>query len=388
MVDSAIKIPINISISKLFMDSLNLNKPKNETRVVVAMSGGVDSSTVAALLCEEGYDVVGITLQLYDQGAVLGKQGACCAGQDIYDARMVAEKLGIPHYVLDYESKFKESVIEDFADSYIRGETPLPCVRCNQSVKFKDLLSVSKDLNADALVTGHYVRRVNGSQGAELHKGLDDKKDQSYFLFATTKEQLEFIHFPLGGMSKEETRLHAKRFGLLVADKPDSQDICFVPDGNYKKIVEKVRPGAMQPGIIMHIEGYLLSSHEGIINYTIGQRKGLGIAFHEPLYVVKIDPDANIVYVGPEKSLSSSEFTIKEVNWLGDCAIPEEGLEVKVKIRSAHKGAWARILPLEEGRIRVKFFSSERAVTPGQACVIYDDESRVLGGGWITREII
>ncbi len=370
------------------METLRLNKPKSDTRIVVAMSGGVDSSTVAALLCEEGYDVVGITLQLYDQGAVLGKKGACCAGQDIYDARMVAEKLGIPHYVLDYESKFKESVIEDFADSYIRGETPLPCVRCNQSVKFKDLLKVAQDLSADALVTGHYVRKINGLKGAELHKGIDEKKDQSYFLFATTKEQLEFIHFPIGGMSKEETRRHAQRFGLLVADKPDSQDICFVPDGNYKKIVEKVRPGAMNAGIIMHVDGYELGKHEGIINYTIGQRRGLGLAFPEPLYVVKIDPVSNIVYVGPEKSLGSTEFIIKEVNWLGDKSIPKEGLDVQVKIRSAHRGAWAKILPIQEGMLRVKFFSSEKAVTPGQACVIYQDNSRVLGGGWITRDII
>ncbi|MDF2965940.1 MAG: trmU [Rickettsiaceae bacterium] len=370
------------------MESLQFDKPKEKTRIVVAMSGGVDSSTVAALLCEAGYEVIGITLQLYDQGAVLGKQGACCAGQDIYDARMVAEKLSIPHYVLDYESRFKQSVIEDFADSYIRGETPLPCVRCNQSVKFKDLLQVARDLNADALVTGHYVRRVNGVSGAELHKGVDDKKDQSYFLFATTKEQLNFIHFPLGGMSKEETRMHAQRFGLIVADKPDSQDICFVPDGNYKKIVEKVRPGAMQQGVIMHVDGYQLGTHQGIINYTIGQRRGLGISFPEPLYVVKIDPNSNIVYVGPEKSLNSLEFIIKEVNWLGEEPVHQEGLEVKVKIRSAHAGALAKIYPAEGDKLKVKFFSSEKAVTPGQACVIYHGETRVLGGGWITRDII
>ena len=362
---------------------IKLKNVPDGARVVAAMSGGVDSSVVAGLLHESGYEVIGVTLQLYDQGAVLAKKGACCAGQDIYDAKMVADKLGIKHYVLDYESKFRQSVIDDFVDTYLQGETPLPCVRCNQSVKFKDLFKVAKDLDAEALVTGHYVQKLNGSDGAELHKGVDNNKDQSYFLFATTQEQLDYLHFPLGNMNKDVTREHAKRFGLEIADKPDSQDICFVAGGSYAEFIGKVKPEAMKVGKIMHVEGYELGQHNGIINYTVGQRKGLGISFSEPLYVISIEPEANIVYVGSESALSKSEFWIKDINWLGE-KNPDEYLEVGIKVRSTAKEVKARLHNLEDGKMRVTLFSDARAITPGQACVIYDS-TRVLGGGWIEK---
>lgn len=362
---------------------INPNKPKDQTTIVVAMSGGVDSSTVAAMLCAEGYKVIGITLQLYDYGVAINKKGACCAGQDIYDAKMVADKLGIPHYVLDYETKFQQSVIDNFADSYLRGETPLPCVQCNQSVKFKDLLTIAKELGAEALATGHYVRKIQGVKGAELHTGIDPQKDQSYFLFATTKEQLEYLHFPLGSLTKNQTRELAVKFGLSIANKPDSQDICFVPEGDYRKIVNNLRPNANQKGKIMHVDGFELGEHNGIINYTIGQRRGLGIAFNEPLYVIKIDPNSKIVYVGSESALHATEFIIKEVNWLGADFLKQE-LEVKVKIRSTRPKALAKISKIEDDKVSVKLLSEEKAIAPGQACVIYQDD-RVLGGGWIAR---
>lgn len=362
------------------------NKISNPSTIVVAMSGGVDSSVVAAMLCEQGHKVIGITLQLYDHGIATKKKNACCAGQDIYDAKMVADMLNIPHYVLDYESKFKESVIYNFADSYIRGETPSPCVQCNQSVKFKDLLKVAKDLGADCLATGHYVRKVEGIDGAELHTGIDIAKDQSYFLFATTLEQLNYLSFPLGELSKEQTRNIATRFNLGVADKPDSQDICFVPDGDYRKVISNIRTDVNEKGKIIHVDGFELGTHNGIINYTIGQRRGLGIAFHEPLYVVRIDPNTKIVYVGPDSALDSTEFTIKNVNWLGKEIVVQEEVEVQVKIRSTRPATFAKISRISSTEIRVKLMSAEKAVTPGQACVIYDN-ARVLGGGWITREI-
>ncbi len=360
------------------------NKPIPETRVVVAMSGGVDSSTVAALMHEQGYEVIGITLQLYDHGAAVGKKNACCAGQDIEDARNVCDKLGIPHYVLNYESLFKQSVMEEFADSYMRGETPIPCVRCNQSVKFRDLFKVAKDLNADALVTGHYIRRIDGENGAELHNAIDAGKDQSYFLFATTKEQLGYIHFPLGEMTKEETRKHAVRFDLAVADKPDSQDICFVPNGNYASVVQKLRPASIDAGEVVHINGEVLGMHSGIINFTRGQRKGIGGGNEKPLYVIRIEPETKKVIVGEEEHLFEQALQIKELNWIGEGSyIPQDGIDVEVRLRSLSKRKPAKIFPTDnKGNCRVELFEKERAITRGQACVIYKD-TRVLGGGWI-----
>lgn len=366
------------------MIRLDIDKKPEKTRVVVAMSGGVDSSTVAALMHEAGYEVIGITLQLYDYGKALQKKGACCAGQDIQDARKVADTLGIPHYVLNYENLFRESVMDDFADSYLRGETPIPCVRCNQSVKFRDLLKMAKDLDADALVTGHYVRRIKGKKGAELHNAVDAKKDQSYFLFATTQEQLDFTHFPLGSMTKDETRKHAERFNLEIANKPDSQDICFVPNGNYASVVEKLRPGALDKGRIIHLDGTDMGEHEGIINFTIGQRKGIVGGQKEPLYVLKVNPETKEVVVGPESALFKQSFYISGINWLSK-KIPQQGLQANVKLRSAHKGVIATIYPENNGKSEVVLHSPERAITPGQACVIYDN-TRVIGGGWITSD--
>ncbi len=357
-------------------------------RIVVAMSGGVDSSVTAALLAEAGYDVVGVTLQLYDHGMTVGKKGACCAGQDIYDARMVADRLGIPHYVLDYESRFRDAVIEDFADSYVRGETPIPCVRCNQTVKFRDLLATARELGAAAMATGHYVRRAMGPGGAEMHRATDPAKDQSYFLFATTPEQLDFLRFPLGGLDKAETRTLAERFGLAVADKPDSQDICFVPEGGYARIVEKLRPEAAEPGEIVDLEGRVMGRHEGIIGYTIGQRKGLGIGGRkdstDPLYVVRLEPEARRVVVGPRAALACGTVRLGEVNWLGGGSIPSEGLGVQVKLRSTMSAVPATLYPAGHGAKAV-LDDPAHGVSPGQACVIYDDE-RVLGGGWILRQ--
>ncbi len=355
-------------------------------RILVAMSGGVDSSTVAALLVDQGHEVIGVTMQLYDMGETLARKGACCAGQDIYDAKMVADKLGIPHYVLNYENRFKDAVIEEFADSYLRGETPIPCVKCNQTVKFTDLYKMAKDLNADALATGHYVQKINGPNGVELHKGVDDKKDQSYFLFATTKEQLEFLEFPLGSMTKDQTRQLALKYNLEIADKPDSQDICFVPNGDYASVIERIRPGALDKGDIVDINGKVIGKHNGIINYTVGQRRGIGIAHAEPLYVIKINPADNSVVVGTENHLQKTSFSIKEVNWLLSYEFPKEGIISKIKIRSGHEGCKASIKMscTDNDSFIVQLFEYQKSVTPGQACVFYDG-TRVLGGGWIAN---
>ena len=372
------------------LNSLGFAKPESETRVVVAMSGGVDSSVVAAKLAKEGYDVIGVTLQLYDHGAALAKKGACCAGIDIHDARRVAEEMGFPHYVLDYENRFKEAVIDEFADAYLAGATPVPCIRCNERVKFRDLLETAKDLGADCMATGHYIQRFVGPEKTELHTAGDPDRDQSYFLFSTKQEQLDFLRFPLGHLkSKAETRALAREFGLTVADKPDSQDICFVPNGSYAAVIEKLRPEAASPGDIVHLNGEVLGKHKGIIHYTIGQRRGLGIGGRDPLYVIKLDPDTKHVIVGPKEALATRRIPIKEINWLGDTPLsdtPSEGLNIRVRVRSTRPPKDAIIFPIDDDHAEVELFVAEEGVSPGQACVFYEtDGTRVLGGGWIHK---
>lgn len=381
-------------------NSLGFLKPPSETRVVVAMSGGVDSSTVAALLADEGYEVIGVTLQLYDYGDALRKKGACCAGIDIYDARDVADKIGIKHYVLDYESRFSNDVMTDFADSYLKGETPIPCVRCNQKVKFKDMLEMARDLGADCLATGHYVQRFEGDEGrGQLFRGADPQKDQSYFLFTTTQDQLDYLRFPIGGLTKDKTRALAEKYGLSVADKPDSQDICFVPNGNYASIVQKLRPEAIVPGDIYHVDGRLLGKHEGIIHFTIGQRKGIGIGGikgeskdAEPLFVVRLEPEMHRVIVGPKEALLRKKVFVHELNWIGDPALLQQAnefgtsadLPVAVKIRSIQEPLPARVTIYPDQRAVIVLDSDLSGISPGQAAVIYDGD-RVLGGGFISK---
>lgn len=367
------------------LNGLGFDRAPTETRVVVAMSGGVDSSVTAALLAAQGYDVVGITLQLYDHGLAVQKKGACCAGQDIHDARTVSQSLGIPHYVLDYESRFSAAVMDDFADSYLRGETPIPCVRCNERVKFRDLMQTARDLGADCLATGHYVRSAVGEGGRILLKAVDDSRDQSYFLFSTTQEQLDFLRFPLGGLLKSEVRELADAFGLVVADKPDSQDICFVPQGNYTSVIERLRPGASEAGEIVHLDGRVLGHHNGIIHYTIGQRRGIGIGgTAEPLYVIRLDAERRRVIVGPHYALDVQEMALREVNWLGH-APASAGTPVMVQIRNTQDPVAATLFPVADkgGRWRVVFKTPQPGVSPGQAAVFYK-EDRVMGGGWIS----
>jgi tRNA-specific 2-thiouridylase len=376
-------------------NSLDLPADPAATRVVVAMSGGVDSSVVAALLKREGYDVIGITLQLYDHGAAVHRKGACCAGQDIHDARRVADTIGIPHYVLDYEERFREAVIDRFAQSYVEGETPIPCVECNRSIKFRDLLATARELGADALATGHYVasRRLPDGRRA-LYRAADPARDQSYFLYATTAAQLDLLRFPLGELPKDETRALARELGLSIADKADSQDICFVPQGRYSDIVERLKPGAVQGGEIVHVDGRVLGRHEGIIHYTVGQRRGLRLSVGEPLYVVRLEAASARVVVGPREALATRTIRIGDLNWLGDRspeAIGTEGIEVAVRVRSTRAPVPAVLRFTEEAAgpaAEVELFSPEDGVSPGQACVLYESDApraRVLGGGTIAR---
>jgi len=367
------------------MNSLGINKTNKQTRVVVAMSGGVDSSVVAALMKEEGYDVTGITLKLYDDTKQSREGRQCCAGQDIMDAKRVSEKISIKHEILYYQKKFKTEVIDSFIDSYAAGETPIPCVQCNQTVKFRDLFKYAKDLNADALITGHYVSRIQQNGNASMYRAKDHNRDQSYFLFSTTQEQLNFLRFPLGEIDKAETRSIAKKLDLNVADKPDSQDICFVPNGDYSSVIKKFRPDSFKSGKIIDLDGNQIGEHEGIINYTIGQRKGIKIASNKPLYVVNINSDNNTVVVGNKENLEIKEIRLRELNILGDKK--EFDKAINIKVRSTGRLLKAKI-NLENNYAKVEILDKEIGISPGQACVFYSQDEygdKVLGGGWIDK---
>ncbi|HWJ86894.1 MAG TPA: tRNA 2-thiouridine(34) synthase MnmA [Pelagibacterium sp.] len=375
------------------VNSLGFDRPPAETRVVVAMSGGVDSSVVAGLLAREGYEVIGVTLQLYDHGDATFRKGSCCAGQDIHDARRVSATLGIPHYVLDYEERFRKAVIEPFAQSYALGETPIPCVSCNQSVKFVDLMEVARDLGADCLATGHYVRSRLVDGHRQLLRPLDGDKDQTYFLFATTAGQLDFLRFPLGNMTKHETRELARDMGLAVAEKSDSQDICFVPQGSYSDVIRKLMPEAEVPGDIVNEAGEVIGRHKGIIHYTIGQRRGLGVAAGEPLYVLRLDARTQQVVAGPKSALSTHTVRLRDVNWLGPRPLAEmaggNGLAVEAKMRSTRAPQEA-VAFIRDGEVYVTLIAGETGIAPGQACVLYSDDSadaQVLGGGFIAETV-
>jgi tRNA-specific 2-thiouridylase len=367
------------------MNSLGINKPKKETRVVVAMSGGVDSSVVAALMKQEGYDVTGITLKLYNDSKQSKEGRQCCAGQDILDAKRVSESININHKILFYQKKFKSEVIDSFIDSYAAGETPIPCIQCNQTVKFRDLFKYAKELKADALITGHYVSRFQINGHANMYRAKDQKRDQSYFLFSTTQEQLDYLRFPLGEIDKSETRLIAEKLKLNVATKPDSQDICFVPNGDYASVIKKFRPESFKPGKIIDLQGKQIGEHNGIINYTIGQRKGIKIASNNPLYVVNIDADKNIIIVGSKDCLEVKQIKLRDLNILG--SKKEFNEEINIKVRSTGRLLKAKVNLLENSA-DVEILDQETGISPGQACVFYSKDEigdKVLGGGWIHK---